>query len=437
MRAVSLARQVGEPLAIDEHLGLSIREALQQIAGPRRAMFLPQSDRFVATTADNRQSEWVTSDMTLDQLRRMLGNQDIVLHLNVEARGGGGEVAEAVEVGSCLVMTEESRDKLRAYSKAVTRKHGNVECSFFLLGPEGEPSLVSDVILLCDQRVWHSGFEASARAVEATAREALEEHPDLVVKGIAHRHPGSGQGSVFHSAVDEEFIEERLMPVIAQHLFVERGWSRELSPEKGSNGSIVVPLDPQSGRSVKLDLTGSPRRGGEEITASLEGTDLVAEVFSLVFSKDDHQFCRSIRFSSCPAVLSEDGARLVKLVDPEDIGILVVPAVEAGVAPAEYPDDIALDTEVRRKVSIGWTSTYSSSSKTGTSADSLDDTFESSLANLGLGSQWPESSAAGLSIGAGDSLSELLETLSVLIRRIARKVAEHEDKPKHVADRRI
>ena len=221
-----MSEPVGQPVELGEHLrGHRVRSVLSQALGPEKMSFMPSSQRFVA-----QDSSTFSADLDLDSLIDPLldnvsDDETVLLRPRTRARGGAALPGSAADSSTddqpdtALLLTAAASHKVAAYSEEVSRALGNVECAFLMYGRRDEPTVISDVILLKKQRVAPHQFYVGDEGVTRTVEQAAEQLQGLVLKGVMHRHPGSGSGAVFHSRTDEHFIEGELMPLMAQLLF--------------------------------------------------------------------------------------------------------------------------------------------------------------------------------------------------------------------------
>jgi len=249
-----------------------------------------------------------------------------------------------------LLFSEPARDKLMAFREVVDRVVGrgfDLEFACLLLGPR-EGRVVTDVALLQNQQVTSAGFHALPQAVSSTVRDSLKDHPDLVVLGLVHRHPGFGAWCVKHSSIDEVYIEGELMPMMAANLLRSKTWSRPLVTQPDGE-DIVLSLDVWDRRSVRLSLHGDSDEGSPHVSATLEGRDKTADVFSVVFSKDGYVFCRAITYSFNVS-LNEDGIPGVSRIETiNDVPVRLVPPQPELPVPVLLSDQ-EMEEEVRRHV---------------------------------------------------------------------------------------
>ncbi|MDD5192122.1 MAG: Mov34/MPN/PAD-1 family protein [Candidatus Nanoarchaeia archaeon] len=102
-----------------------------------------------------------------------------------------------------LVITKNTLNKIKAYSKIVCEK-GDIECYGFLLNPKSENNhIIYNAILACDQMV--SGVEASIGPEGAFKSKAEIENLGYDAIGCWHSHHGMG---AWHSGTDDRNLEK-------------------------------------------------------------------------------------------------------------------------------------------------------------------------------------------------------------------------------------
>ncbi|MFH1464831.1 MAG: hypothetical protein ABIO70_10645 [Pseudomonadota bacterium] len=295
-----------------------------------------------------------------DLLQEFAGEEQITISLRAAAKGGGGwRLAPAREEEQrdlpLLDVADECMAKVETYGGAVTRRHGGVEFGGLLLGPADQPGVISDFVLLGEQRVNIGFFEAGERSVEDSLRRGTEGRPDLAPRGIIHRHPGySGRYGVFHSATDDLFISGKLLPALAGESLRSVPWSKPLSNE-GTPTDLRLPLDCFHRLVVVVRLQGLPEGAAPPVVeARLEGIDSEAEAHSLVFVGDGT--CRSwskhYRFVVAPT--AGDQPRFFQEVEDRVYAVRRRPASQLGVTAAVSPSPEEAEAEVAREIEVGW-----------------------------------------------------------------------------------
>jgi len=239
-----------------------------------------------------------------------------------------------------LTMSAQACAKLGAYAEAVSRRHGSKELAALLLGPADEPRRCTDVFLLRHQVVSAASFDCSARDVQRTISEALDE-TGLELLGLAHLHPP--YAFLCHSPTDDEWISERLAPHLAALPRYERRWSRSIVPTHDDAGS-VVPLDDAGLVRVRCP-------GVELGTAVVEAIQTHDRVFSVVFQIDRDRlrlYALELTFTYDPVPAEGGEVRLLSSVAVAEPEVVVEPTEP------ERIDLERIDEEVRRYVSTYW-----------------------------------------------------------------------------------
>jgi hypothetical protein len=258
---------------------------------------------------------------------------------------------------SALLITESSRDKIMFVSDTVTARKGGYEFSLLVFGPPGR-DLVTDVSVIQGQEVGVGSFDVDAEALQRSIAQSLRDGTEI--KGIAHRHPGTGSWSVYHSETDIRHIEGELMPMLAAISLKERRWGRLIEPEVGAGGRVRYSLDSDGRQSLSLRLPAFARAGArtEAPPARLEVVERGARIFSLVFNREAWFYCCSLLFRF-PPVACEDGApRVVESIVRQEPGVEVVPD-ESVCCPAARIDPGEIERQVRDGILVRYGS-YSS-----------------------------------------------------------------------------
>ncbi len=407
------ARVMGQPtgtaLTLDDQLrGQTLSSVLARLAGPEAALLGQRSNYVVSSGADSRLVD--PRRTTLADIAAMFESDQIQVDLNVNARGGSGEAEPpsrpqpaASEADATpgdapapslapVRFTAHATRRLRAYSRAVDAAVGDLEVAFLLLGPPGEGRRVSEVFLVRGQEVDYASFFVSGERMRDSVTEALAEFPGLVVKGLAHRHPGSTAASACHSRVDEEYIEGELLPTLALLGMTPVTWERRIEGELVGD-ELELRLDVEGRQRLRLRAAaGAPK------VAQLTVSERHAEVLSVVFTQNLRHFYGCALALKLAPVPTRDGE--VRL---NPIAERLEPPVEASPwsdddAAAETFDRAGLEREVRDQVrerasSYSWTSarygrgggaltTYGSWSSLSSRSRSIRDLLEDAVADL-------------------------------------------------------
>lgn len=380
LRARVMGQPTGTALTLDDQLrGQTLSSVLARLAGPEAALLGQRSNYVVSSGADSRLVD--PRHTTLADIAAMFEADQIDVDLNVNARGGGGDPAPSPppaghdpapdatdESGAALApvrFTPHATRRLRAYSRAVDTTVGDLEVAFLLLGPRDQGRLVSEVFLIRGQEVDYASFFVDGERMRDSVTQALADYPELVVKGIAHRHPGSTAASACHSRVDEEYIEGELLPTLALLGMTASDYSRQIDGEVIA-GQIELRLDAEGRQRLRF-----PAAGGAPPVATLTVSERHAEVVSVVFTQNLRHFYGCALALELAPVASRDGE--VRL---HPVAERLEPPIAASLHgddddAEEVLDREALEREVREQVQ-NRTASYSwSSARYGRSGTTL------------------------------------------------------------------
>ena len=247
---------------------------------------------------------------------------------------GGLSVSLAAGV---LALSPTAVAQLLALIGAVRDEVGECEFCVLLLGHRAS-RVVRAVHLVRNQRVSCVSFDVDPQDFSESVAEALQENPGLVVLGIAHEHPGTGPGSVFHSRTDDEWISDKMSGLLATGALESRQWSRPVVGQ-WSRGELCFTLDQGGRQRLRMPAGGEGLNGtaGETHSATLDVTETYGDFYSLVFSRALDFFCLGFTHSFV-SLVTESGAtethhrvasREVKVVcqHGDDVAVSDVPRI--------------------------------------------------------------------------------------------------------------
>lgn len=264
-----------------------------------------------------------------------------------------------------VVIAPEALAKLACYAKLVDEIAGSCEFAVLLLG-QPSSDLVEDIYLLHAQEVSSGSFFCPPEAFNESLAAAQRSNAGLIVRGIAHRHPGSGPSSVYHSSIDKEYIEGEILPAIGLHSLKASEWVRDLTV-RHDQGDLTLDLDKGGRQKVRIRMGRSgaatacvaPPLPAAEISATLAVLERASEVLSIVFSADvQHFYCCALGFRFVPTATRSGEVEVRRIVDRR----------EPKVRPPEDPpcafqvDTPTLEREVRERVKT-WSGPYRSKSR--------------------------------------------------------------------------